>query len=91
MTYQKRDDRHGAVYAGKFVLKRASHFRIERGKGLVEQENVRPINQGAGQGHALFLPARKRVGVSFAKPLEVECVDQIVHPALVGRSPNSIG
>src|SRR4051812_17879430 len=56
-----RDDQHG--FAGdeflESLLDRRLALGIERAGGLVENENRRVPQKGAGEGDALFLPAQK--------------------------------
>jgi hypothetical protein len=54
------DDKGDAELALQFTqleLRLRAELFVERGKRLVEQEDLRPLDQRAGKRHALALPA----------------------------------
>ena len=54
------------------------HFRIERGGGLVENENLRPCGDGSGETDALLLPAGELGWKFVSVSLKAEAVEAFV-------------
>ncbi len=52
---------------------------VERPQGLIQQQHLRPLDQGARQGDALALAAGQLVGPPVAEPLQFDqfkgCID----------------
>ena len=76
-----RDDDHGAV--GRFeTLDDFEHFArqfgVERAGRLVEAEDVRLEREGAGDRHALLLPAREFKGVGVALFGQADAREQLL-------------
>jgi hypothetical protein len=59
------DDDRAAFVAGEFLKERhhfAARFFVERGRRFVGEDQLRFVDQPAGDGHALLLPAGERFG-----------------------------
>src|SRR5712692_6776652 len=50
--------------------------RVQRGEGLVHEEDGRVVGQGAGDGHALLHPSAQLVRVGAGKALEVHELEE---------------
>ena len=60
------DDQHGDAGVGQLLHQfqdLADHFGVQRGGGLIEEDDVRVHGQGAGNGDALLLAAGQALGV----------------------------
>ena len=60
----------------------ADELGVERGSDLVEENDARLHHQGAGDGHALLLPARKLVRVLLCLVLEPDAGEELERPRL---------
>ncbi len=60
----------------QLVLQHLAGHRVERGKGLVEQDHIRVVGQHSGDGDALAHAARERIGVLVLKALEADHLDK---------------
>src|SRR6185312_10197525 len=66
---------HGALDLAQLDLHFLAQLGVEVGERLVEQQNLRPDHQGAGERHALLLAARKlarEAAGELAKPDEIQ-------------------
>ena len=63
-----------------------AQLEVERAERLVEQQHLRPVDQGAGQGDALALPARELVGAAGAVVGEAHLLEGLLRPAPSLRS-----
>ena len=83
---------HGDAVLRVEVAQRVHHglrvARIERGDGLVRQDDLRVLDERAGNGHALLLAARKALGALGREVAEVEPVKGPKRPELFGLGPD---
>ena len=63
--------------------------RVEPGRGLVEQQHLRVVDQRVGEAQPLLHAARQALDVGVALSAEVDQVEQVADhpPAPVGRMP----
>ena len=62
--YIERCNAKGVLHMLQFSPHVAAQFGIEIGQGLIHQEHRRAADDGAGQGHTLFLTTRQFAGVA---------------------------
>ena len=67
MGDEKKGDADIALQVLQFNLHLAAQLAVEGGKRFVQQQHRRPVDQGAGEGHALLLAA----GQFVASPILV--------------------
>ena len=63
-----RGDEEGDALAGELeeqIPQRAAGDRIDAGGGLVEEDDFRRVNDGAGEGEPLFPPAGELAGAAI--------------------------
>ena len=53
---------------------------VQVAAGLVGEQEVRPIDERAGDDHALLLPSRKLAGERFGAMAEADSVEQFARP-----------
>ena len=77
-------ERHADIVLdlGEFGTHRIAQLGVERGERLVEQEHLGPLDQRAGEGDALALPARELVGLAVAEFVELDQLERLFHPRL---------
>ena len=72
---------------------RGAHRRVERGEGLVQEDDLRLDGERTGEGDPLLLPARELMGIAAAVPRQPHQLEQLVDPAagdpdrVAGRRP----
>ena len=66
---------------------RRTHGRVERGEGLVEEDDLGPDGECPGERDPLLLPARELVGVAPAVPGQPHQLEELVDPAAAIRAP----
>ena len=67
-------DAEGALQRLQLVAQSDAHLGVERGQGLVEQQQLRPGRERAGQRHALLLAAGDLVGIAVGEGAELHDV-----------------
>ena len=69
------------------VPQRAPGGRVEAGRRFVEEDQLRVVDQGEGDGQPLALPAGQVLGLGVPPLAELEQVDQLARSgATSGRS-----
>ena len=56
-------------------LRLLAQLFVQRAQGLVQQQQLGPLGQAAGQGHALLLPARELVRLAFGKRAQLHQIE----------------
>ena len=64
VRHEQEGDAGAALHGLQFEAHLLAQFGIERGEGLVEQQDVGLQDQGAGEGHALALAAGELRGTA---------------------------
>ena len=57
-------------------------LRVEPGRGLVQEEDPRPVHEGQRQVEAALHPTRVRLDLALGRRLEADPLQQLVRPAL---------
>src|SRR5438045_6049757 len=74
-----RDDEGGArAQLGKLAVEQRGAFLVERAERLVEDEELRVVQERPAKREPLEHPARERVGAAVARLPEAEALEQ--HP-----------
>ena len=68
------------LQADELELHLLAQLLVERRERLVEQQNLGPLDQGAGQRHPLALAARELVGPAQAEAVEADHGERRLDP-----------
>ena len=82
MGHHNEGDADLFLQLGQFRAHLVSQLGIQRRKGLVQQQNAGPLDQGAGQSHPLTLPPRQLIGLSCAIALKLDQRQGLFDPAI---------
>ena len=66
-----------------FDLQRVAQMSVQGGEGLVQQQELRIVDQDARQGDALLLPAGQLGGFSLLQPLQPHHAQHLPQPLLL--------
>ena len=55
-------------------------FGVQVGKGFVQQQHLGPLDQGAGNGHTLLLPAGKGFGFAVQQTFQMDHLGHLFRP-----------
>ncbi len=69
--HKDKGDAELALQVFEVALHLFAQFEIQGAEGFVQQEHGRPVDKGAGQGHALLLSAGQSVGHAFHQPFQL--------------------
>ena len=79
MRHVDEGDAQPAVHLFQLDLHLFAHLQIQRPQRLVEEQDLRLVDDGAGDGHALLLPARKGGNAALFKPFQVDHGEGVFH------------
>ena len=73
---------HLLLDAFQFDLHILAQLQIQRGQRLVQKQDLGPVHQGAGDGHALLLTTGEGVGLAVLETLEVDDLKHLHDPLI---------
>ena len=72
-----KGDAHGLLDALKLILHVLAQAQVQCAQRLVQQQDLGPVDQSAGDGHALLLSAGQRGYRALLKSVEVDHVEHL--------------
>ena len=80
MSDVAKGDADGAVQVLQLGLELGAQLEVQGSEGLVEQEDIRPVHESAGERDPLLLSTRELIRTSMLTPLEAHELDRLRYP-----------